>query len=134
MNGHEIGDGPLVVGADPISDVQFVFTRNGTALAGTVIDGTGRAAASAAVVVFPIDRAQWIRLDESSRGGIARLVNGRYTLAGLFPGEYYAVAVDDFRGSLSAASLEPLVEHAARVVMRIGEPAVLNLVVSPSDR
>jgi protocatechuate 3,4-dioxygenase beta subunit len=134
VNGHEIGDGPLVVGADPISDVQFVFTRNGTALAGTVIDGTGRAAASAAVVVFPIDRGQWIRLDESSRAGIARAVSGRYTIVGLLPGEYYAVAVDDFRGSLSAASLEPLVEHAARVVMRIGEPATLNLVMRPPDR
>jgi protocatechuate 3,4-dioxygenase beta subunit len=134
VDGHEIGDGPLVVGTEPISDVQFVFTRAGLVLGGTVSDRAGNPAGNAAVVVFPVDRSRWFRLDESARAGIARAVNGRYAVVGLLPGEYYAVAVDDFRDSLSSASLEPLVEYAARVVMRSGEPATLNLVMRPPDR
>jgi protocatechuate 3,4-dioxygenase beta subunit len=129
VNGRDIGDEPLVIGADPIDDVQFVFGRHAATLAGAVFDRAGNPAADAAVVLFPANRAQWFRLDESGRGRFVRAANGSYLFSGVAPGEYYVAALEGFRGGISAESAALFAGSASRITVRPGEPARTNLVL-----
>jgi hypothetical protein len=129
VNGVELGDAPLVVGNDPLNDVQFVFTRYETALVGGVTNARGEPLGDGTVVLFPADRARWFRLGESSLGRVVRAANGRYQLAGVAPGDYYVTAIADFEFGVSEQSVAALVGGATRVTIRAGSAVTLDLVL-----
>ena len=129
VNGIDIGDGPLVVGTESIADIQFVFGRHDTSVRGTVADPAGQPLARGTVLVFPVDRRRWIRLEENGRGVIAQAPRGAYAISNLAPGDYYVVAIDSEQNSLQPRFLEPLVPRATRISLRAGEPVILPLVV-----
>src|SRR5262249_16607038 len=124
VNGVELGDAPLVVGTDALTDVQFVFTRYDTALRGTVKGPSGDRPADGTVVLFPADKARWFRLGESSLGRVMRAANGLYEFSGIPPGDYYVTAIDNFQFGISE-QVATLVDGAVRVTVRAGVPLTL---------
>jgi len=50
-------------------------------------------------------------------------------VTGLPPGDYHAVALADYRTSVSASFAERLAPQATRVTLREGQPATVSLVV-----
>jgi len=128
VHGQEIGYGPLVVGTEPLRDVQFVFARFDTLLQGSVAEADGNPAPDATVIAIPADRDTWLRLEESGRARIARANNGSYRLTGIAPGDYYVIALHFFLGTPSARDAASLAAIATRVTVRPGQPALVNLV------
>ena len=136
LGGREIGDGPIVVGNDPIDDLQIVFSRAGTSVTGMVVDTRGQSAANGTVVVFPIEHDHWDGLAStfgSVRGKTAPLRSGRYEIHGLLPGDYYVAAIDDDLqqdASFAPSLLRRLADRASRVELHAGEPITLNLTIA----
>jgi hypothetical protein len=127
VNGIDLGDGPLVIGDEAIADLRFILGRHDTQLAGSVFDASGKPAMQATVLIFPVDRERWFRLEESPRGRVVQVTAGTYRTAGLPPDEYYAVALDAFAGGLSRPLVEQLVASATRVTLRSGAPQTMSL-------
>ena len=134
VNGIEIGDGPLVVGNEPLRDVRFAFAPPETTISGTIADRDGRRVLRGAVMIFPADRASWFRLEESHRARLVTVTNGTFSASGLPAGDYYAAAVEHARPWLSDLTAEAAIPHATRVTLRSGEPVTLNLAVEPRER
>jgi len=128
VNGQEIGDGLLIVGNDPVRDVQFVFGSFETVLQGSVTESDGTPSPDATVIAIPANRDRWFRLETSGRAKIARTRTGAYRLDNLAPGDYYVVALHDFLGSPSAQHAAELATIATRATVRTGEPVTVNLV------
>jgi len=128
VNGQEIGDGPLIVGNDPVRDVQFVFGSFDSVLQGSVTESDGTPSPDATVIAIPANRDTWFRLETSGRAKIARTRTGAYRLDNLAPGDYYVVALHDFLGSPSAQHAAELATIATRATVRTGEPVTVNLV------
>jgi hypothetical protein len=128
VNGQDIGDGPLIVGGEPLRDVQFVFGRFDTVLQGSIVEADGTASPDATVVAIPAERDKWFRLEESGHAKVARTTSGAYRIASLPPGEYYVVALHQFLGPPSAPVAAALTRIATRVTIRSGEPATVGLV------
>ena len=128
VNGQEIGDGPLIVGNDPIRDLQFVFGNFEAVLQGSVTESDGTPSPDATVIAIPANRDTWFRLETSGRAKIARTRTGAYRLDNLAPGDYYVVALHDFLGSPSAQHAAELATIATRATVRTGEPVTVNLV------
>jgi carboxypeptidase family protein len=128
VNGQEIGDGPLIVGNDPIRDVQFVFGNFDAVLQGSVTESDGTPSPDATVIAIPANRDTWFRLETSGRAKIARTRTGAYRLDNLAPGDYYVVALHDFLGFPSAQHAAELATIATRATVRTGEPVTVNLV------
>jgi hypothetical protein len=78
---------------DTPKNVRVVITKNAGSIAGAASSATGQPAAGARVVVFTQDARRW-----GARSRFIRTVEtngaGGYTIAGLLPGKYLAVAVD----------------------------------------
>ena len=134
VNGIEIGDGPLVIGEEPIADLQFVFARIDTMLHGAVVDASGQPRARGTVLVFPADRDRWFRLEESNYGRRIEVTNGRYQAAGLPPGDYYAIALNSYHRSFTSSGLEALIDAATRVTLRDGAPQTISLTVREDQK
>jgi protocatechuate 3,4-dioxygenase beta subunit len=129
VDGRNVMDTGLeVVAGRNVADVEIVLTNRVQVLSGTVTDTRGAIAADATVFVFSQDREHWSGLGR--HGGIARPdQNGRYTIRGIRPGDYYAVAleyVDDNRRG-DRAYYEELVPDAVRVSLGEGETKALDL-------
>jgi uncharacterized protein (DUF2141 family) len=115
--GHEIRDTGLDTSAGrDVDDVVVTLTENVTSIQGAV---RGDAAAGAAVIVFPVDRARWV-----DYGGDPILIkskaadsNGAFLIKGLPEGEYFAVAVD--RSQHDAWTNPKFLEAASAVATRI---------------
>jgi hypothetical protein len=133
VNGVDIGDGPLVVGAEPLANVEFVLARSATILRGTLLDAAGQPVPQARVAVFPADRQRWFRINDSNRGDVLEATAGRYEFTWLPEGEYYVVATETARGPLTPNVLDSLVADATRIVLRNGQPVTLNLVVRSDE-
>jgi hypothetical protein len=109
---------------------QFVVTVTAVPfpLEGAIYGGDGNVAATAAVVVFPVDRARW----SSGRSPLLRSErawNGRFKIDHLPPGEYYVTAMDDARMEdwPSTSFLERIRGGATRITIKAGQKAVISL-------
>jgi hypothetical protein len=130
--GREIRDTGLdtTAGRD-IDDVVITLTENVTSIQGTV---RGDAAAGAAVIVFPVDRARWVDygFDPLLIKSKAADNDGVFLMKGLPEGEYFAVAVD--RSQHDAWTNPKFLEAASAVATRIslkwGDKKSLDLQVS----
>jgi len=89
--GVDVTDTPLDFSAN-IDDLDVELTRNVTTVSGRVVDERGAVALDATVVVFADDPEKWgpqSRFIESARPD----QQGRFTIRGLPPGRYVAIAV-----------------------------------------
>jgi len=115
-------------------DVVVTMTDRVAAITGTVRDDRGTDVAGAAVIAFPVERAQW-----SGYGfGPARIKSvlssrsGRFEIPALPAGEYYLVAVDAERmvAWQDPSFLAAVERVAARASVGWGESRSVDLVVS----
>ena len=89
--GIDVTDTPFDFTSD-IDDLEVELTQRLTTVSGVVSDGRGGVALDAAVIVFADDPARWgehSRFIDSARPD----QRGRFTMRGLPPGRYLAVAV-----------------------------------------
>ena len=127
VNGRDIGDGPLTIGADPLGDVAFVFGRFETAIRGSVTDARGNPPTDATVFIFPADEERWPWIEEFGRSRALPISTGAFQTSGLPPGDYYAIAVDGYQPELGSAMAARLAPQAGRVTIREGVPATVAL-------
>lgn len=126
LDGRDTLDAPLDVRlGQPIVDVTVTITDRPTVLTGTIVDAAGQPTSEYSIVAFSTDRALWTVPRRVS--SVARLSSdGRFTITGLPPGEYYlAVSTDLDPAQLGEASfLESLVAAAVIVPIAEGERKV----------
>ena len=88
---------PLDLSGDAIDGLSLVYTTEVGEIAGTAERPTGAPVTTAGIAVFSTDRRLWIqeplnprqpRIEQTARGGA-------FSVAGLLPGEYFVVALDD---------------------------------------
>jgi hypothetical protein len=96
LKGRDVGSSPLDLQED-VTGLVIALTDTPTEIAGTVRDESGRVDPTAAVVIFSAERADWSNFGDTPRRlSYARpSIAGRYRVAGLPPGQYLIVAVDD---------------------------------------
>lgn len=124
VNGRDISDAPLELGADDVNNVVVTFTDRPTSLSGAARDSKGPDAA-ATVLVFPAQAALWVNHGSSPRRFRAARVDtqGTYRVPNLPPGDYLVVAV---RSGVSSdwqdtKYLQKLAALATRVTIADGE-------------
>ena len=126
LEGRDTLDAPLEVRlGQPIADLRVTITDRPTAITGTIFDAAGQPTSEYSIVAFSTERALWTVPRRVS--SVTRLSSdGRFTITGLPPGEYYlAVSADLDPAELSdAAFLESLVSAAIRVAIAEGERKV----------
>jgi hypothetical protein len=124
VNGRDVTDTGIDVRGVDIDGVEIVIGTTGAALTGRTEEENRRD--DYAVVVYPVERVLWgahsryVKMAASSS-------DGSFTVTGLPPGEYWAVAIDVGQARARAsdwrdpAFLERLSAHAARVVVAEGQ-------------
>lgn len=128
-NGVDVTDAGIQSTGGDIDGVEMVFTNRITELSGRVTDDRSGRAPDAMVVIFPEDRQQWtaprfvraVRTDQT----------GSFTLRGLPPARYLAVAVEDFAPGeqTDPEVLEELRPRATEVTLGDGESRTITLQV-----
>jgi hypothetical protein len=131
VNGNDVTGLPLDTSRD-LADVRIVLTQKVVGLTGTVRDDKGRAAADTSVVVFAEDpEKRWPGTPylRSARTD----AEGRYTLRGVPPGRYRAVAVAFLEsGEESNPDLPTQLDPASTaVILSNGVTATLDLRLVP---
>lgn len=76
-----------------VSNVHLAVVSRGADVSGMVRDITGRPAAAATVVIFPVDRASW-HPRSPHVAGVRTDPQGSYVLKNIPPGDYRIVAAD----------------------------------------
>lgn len=126
LDGRDTLDTPIDVRpGQTIADLTVTITDRPTVLTGTIFDATGQPTSEYSIVAFSTDRALWTVPRRVS--SVTRLSSdGRFTITGLPPGEYYvAVSADLDPAQLGEASfLESLVAAAVNVTIAEGERKV----------
>jgi hypothetical protein len=114
LGSRDVSDVPLDFNEYNAVPVEIHLTRRQTRLTGTAVDAQGKPTVSYVVVAFAEDRRLWTphsRLVAAARPD----QTGRFTLAGLPPGRYHAVALN---------YLEAGTERDPRVLERLAPVAV----------
>src|SRR5207249_4101898 len=125
---------PLAFGRSDqsLSDVEVVLTTRINELNGTVVNGDRRAAAGATVIVFGVDRDRWYADSRFVRKASAGQ-DGRFAIAGLPAGAYYAAAVTALPPDGPDAWRDPeylinLVPRAETVTFGNGETRTISVI------
>ena len=119
-------DQPVDASDGDVAGVEILLTDLPTEITGTVRNARNDVAAGAAVIVMPAEEAAWTphrtRLTRASTSGL-------FTLAGLPPGRYLIVAVDDAatEGWQDYRKLAQLRTLATRVEVRANETVTVRL-------
>jgi len=115
--------------AGELSELEVVFTTRLTTLTGVVHDSRGRVTPDATIVVFPEDA----RTRETGLSRHIRVVRpdaqGRFTVSGLVPTRYIAIAVEDLeRGEeTNPQTLQRLSGRGVAFTIGAGQTHALNL-------
>jgi hypothetical protein len=129
-------DDAIEVGADGLDSLVVTLTTAATEIAGFVRDARGQAAAGATVIVLPVTAggaAVWTpnRTRETRASSY-----GVFSVAGLPPGDYLIVAIDDAvaEGWQDPAMIAALRTQATRMTLRDGETKSLQLKLATGIR
>ena len=129
-------DAAIEVAADGLSSIVVTLTTAGTSISGSVRDARMQAVAGATVIILPVNpggAAVWTpnRTRETRTSSY-----GVFTVAGLSPGEYLAVAIDDAvaEGWQDPAMIAVLRTQATRLTLRDGEAKTVQLKMSTGIR
>jgi len=133
VRGIDVTDQPLPFGRanQSLADVEVVLTDQISEVTGPIVDGQGRPAPNAHVVIFATDRDRWYAASRFLRLAEAG-ADGAVAIKGLPPGSYYATAiarlpVDGDDAWQDPAYLETLVGRAAAFALGIGQKQGLSL-------
>jgi 5-hydroxyisourate hydrolase-like protein (transthyretin family) len=131
LNGQDITDTAVDFRNGDVDGIEIELTNRTTAVSGTVLDDRGATVIDAAVVLFADDRDKWgsqTRYIMSARPN----QQGRFSLEGLPPGQYLAVAVDPLEqgDEYNPELLEQWRSASTRVRLAEGESRTLNLQLS----
>jgi hypothetical protein len=126
--GRDITDEIIEFTDGDIGDVEVVLTNRVTSIGGAVSDEKGNRISDYAVVVFATDAAKWT--DRSRFIALGRPdQDGTFTVRGLPPDEYFAVALTGTQGSewQDPDFLKVLQDRATRFFLGEGEQKNLAL-------
>jgi hypothetical protein len=130
--GTDITDTGIDVGpGQNLGNIEVTFTDEITELTGTVRNSRGAAVSDYAVVVFANDPERWGVQTRFVKVGRPEQT-GAFTVAGLPPGSYLAVAVDSLEPGQEGDPefLARLKDDAASVRLLTGEKKALALTLS----
>jgi hypothetical protein len=116
---RDLGGQPIDMrSGEEAADLQIVVTDQVAAVNGQLVDEKNVPLADGTIVVFPVDTAKWFEGSPHVRA-VRPDQQGRYRIANLLPGEYYAVALDYVeQGSWNDAEyLESIRKQAQRVTL-----------------
>jgi hypothetical protein len=114
-------DLPMAIAAGAVLDVAVTLTDTPASIAGRVQGSAERAT----VLIFPADAERWGSARVSSRvfRSVRPASDGSFTIPGVVPGEYLAIAVDDAAVGdwLEVSVLQELAPRAATVLVHPGQ-------------
>jgi hypothetical protein len=129
--GRDVSDAPLEVAANDVDNLVLTLTDHPAVLAGTVRTAQGNPDADAIVLVFPVDPLTWIDTGRTQRRlrSARPSRSGAFTMTGLPPGDYNAVAVNAAAIGewQDPAVLQALARVASRVRVDDGQRASVAL-------
>jgi hypothetical protein len=128
--GRDVTDTPLEIGANQnVADLVVTFTDRVTELSGRLLDGAGRPAPEYYVLVFGANPQHWRQGSRWLRPPTRPGSDGRFSLAGLPPGDYYLAALPEFEQSEwhTPAFLQEVVPGAIRLSLAEGEQKVQDI-------
>lgn len=135
INNTDVTDeGFQVRAGQDIGDIEIEMTNHPSDVSGTVTNARGEALKDYSVIVFAQDRDRWDFGSRYLRTGRPDQ-DGRFKVAGLPPGSYYAIAVDYIEpGDASDPEyLERVVSKATRFSIAEGETKTLDLKITASS-
>jgi len=131
LNGVDITDGTFNVRLNEnLSGLEVELSNRATIVTGKVLDDRGATPADYTVVVFARDERRWNGISRyiatARRGG-----DGRFTISGLPPGEYYAAAFENVNANALSDPdvLAQIRSSAASLTLSAGETSVVDLKV-----
>jgi hypothetical protein len=128
--GQDFTDGTISIApGESASDVLITFTARSAEVVGTLLDSAGKPAGGYYILVFPVDRRQWIPASRRFRPPSTPSADGKYRVAQLPAGDYYLAALTEFDpfDVYDEAFLEQLTAASIRVTLREGETKTQNL-------
>ncbi len=130
LGGRDVLDAPFEVrpGLD-VSSIDITFTDRVTQVTGLVTDQAGRPAPANSVIVFSVDPKFWRQGSRWVRQPARPASDGRFTIAGMPPGEYYLAMVTDFQPTewYTPGFLQQVVPGAIRITLGEGEKRTQDL-------
>jgi hypothetical protein len=112
-----------------LPDIEIRFTERKTELTGTLLDQRGQPAPEFSVIVFGTNPAFWRQGSRWIAAPTRPASDGRFTITGLPPGEYFLAALTRFDPQewYTQAFLEEVVPGALRVALTEGETTVQDI-------
>jgi protocatechuate 3,4-dioxygenase beta subunit len=116
--------------------VTLVMTTRVSTVEGTVSDAAGKPVTDAAILIFSEDKHTW-RMNATRTRRAAVDSTGKYRVAGLLPGRYFAIAAPRERinvpmMSASAELFEQLAKEATPFVVGEDEQRQVDLKLTPA--
>jgi hypothetical protein len=130
FDGRDTLDVPLDVAAgEAVTGLQVTITNHPAAIVGTLRDAQGRPTSEYSMLAFSTDRSLWTTAPRRVSGAVRLSSDGKYSIVGLAPGEYYLCAISDFEPIQlgDPAFLESLIGQAVRVKIGEGETKTQDL-------
>ena len=120
LDGKDVTDRAFDLQED-VASLVITLTDRPTKVTGTVTDERGNATATAAVLLFPVDRQRWFGYGTSPRifKSATTTENGAYTFEHVPAGDYHVIAIDPagMDGWQEPARLEALMPSAAKLTV-----------------
>lgn len=133
VGGRDVTDVPLEIKpGEDLTGVVVTFTDSPAEVTGTLYDGANRPTSDLSIVLFSADRAMWFSGSRRVRPAARPASDGRFTFAGLAPGDYYLAALTE----VSAADLadpqflELVIPAAVKISIAAGEKKTQDLKVA----
>jgi hypothetical protein len=133
-NGRDLTTQPLDTQGATLDGVAISLTNRFPVLTGTLRDDKGNAVVTGTVILFPDDASMWAEDLRTVR--TARVdQSGLFTIKGIRPGEYLAVAVPSVKINQwnDPEYLESLRADGKRVSLRLDDAKQLDLIVKTHD-
>lgn len=128
--GRNIIDDEIEILPDaPPPPIEVTFTDRKTELTGTLLDQQGRPVPEFSVIAFGTNSAYWRQGSRWLRPPVRPASDGRFTITGLPPGDYYFAALTRFDPQewYTPSFLEQVVPGALRITLVEGRPTVQDV-------
>jgi hypothetical protein len=128
--GRDVLDSLLEVRAgERVPEIVITLTDRKSQITGLLVDKEGRPVPELSVVVFGTNPASWRQFSRWVRQPIRPASDGRFTIDGLPPGEFYVAAITSFDPQewYTAPFLEQVAPGAVKVTLGEGERRVQDL-------